>query len=84
MTSSACSGFSSQALTFASYPCLLLLVLHFAEQELSFELFARQFLDELHQPGFGLHEGFEPGVDFRVESELADQFFLTSLEMLLP
>jgi hypothetical protein len=25
------------------------MLLHFAEQELSFELFARQFLDELHQ-----------------------------------
>ena len=54
---------------------LLLLVPHFAEQELSFELFAWQFLDELHQAGFRLHKGFEPGIDFGVEFKLADQFF---------
>jgi hypothetical protein len=29
---------------------LALVVLHFAEQELSFELFARQFFDELTRP----------------------------------
>ena len=75
LTSSACSGLSSQALTLASYPCLLLLVLHLAEQELSFELFAREFLYELHQAGFRLHEGFQPGVDFGIEFELADQLF---------
>jgi hypothetical protein len=56
---------------------LLLLVPHFAEQELSFELFARKFLDELHQAGFGLHEGLEPGIDFGVEFKLADQFFFS-------
>ena len=54
---------------------LLLLVPHFAKQKLSFELFAWQFLDELHQAGFGLHKGFEPGIDFGVEFKLADQFF---------
>ena len=54
---------------------LLLLVPHFAKQELSFELFAWQFLNELHQAGFRLHKGFEPGIDFGVEFKLADQFF---------
>jgi hypothetical protein len=48
---------------------------HFAKQELSFELFPGQVLDELHQAGFGLHKGFEPGIDFGVEFKLADQFF---------
>jgi hypothetical protein len=52
-----------------------LLVPHFAEQELSFELFAWEFLNELRQAGFGLHKGFEPGIDFGVEFKLADQFF---------
>jgi len=63
---------------------LLLLVPHFAEQELSFELFAWQFLDELHQAGFRLHKGFEPGIDFGVEFKLADQVLLYFLVMLLP
>jgi hypothetical protein len=40
---------------------LALVVLHFAEQELSFEPFARQFLDELHQAGFRLHEKLRAG-----------------------
>ena len=53
---------------------LALLFLHFAEQELSFKLFARQFLDELHQAGFRIHEGFEPGANFGIELELAYQF----------
>ena len=56
---------------------LLLLVPHFAKQKLSFELFAWQFLDELHQAGFRLHKGFEPGIDFGVEFKLADQFFFS-------
>jgi hypothetical protein len=34
-------------------------------------------LDELYQAGFRLHESFESGVDFGVESELPDQFFST-------
>jgi hypothetical protein len=54
---------------------LLLLVPHFAKQKLSLELFPRKFLDELHQAGFRLHKGFEPGIDFGVEFKLADQFF---------
>ena len=56
---------------------LLLLVPHFAKQKLSLELFPRKFLDELHQAGFGLHEGLEPGIDFGVEFKLADQFFFS-------
>jgi hypothetical protein len=55
---------------------LLLLVLHLAEQELSFELFAWEFLYELHQAGFRLHEGLQPGVYFRVDFELTGQLFL--------
>ena len=43
-------------------PLLLVLILHLTEQELSFELFAWEFLHEFHQPGFRLHEGFQPGV----------------------
>jgi hypothetical protein len=42
---------------------LALLVLHFAKQELSFQLFAWQFLYELYQAGFRLHESFEPRVE---------------------
>ena len=57
-------------------PLLLLLVLHLAEQELSFELFAWEFLYELHQAGFRLHEGLQPGVYFRVDFELTGQLFL--------
>ena len=34
-----------------------------------------EFLDELYQVGFGLHKGFKADVDFRVESEPANQFF---------
>ena len=73
LTKSACSGFSSQALDPCTVVLPLIAIPHFAEQELSFELFARQFLDELNQAGFCLHEGFEPGVDFGVEFELANQ-----------
>jgi hypothetical protein len=73
LTNSACSGSSSQVLVVL----LLVAVAHLAEQELSFELIAGQFLNELYQVGFGLHEGFKAGVDFRVESELANQFFFT-------
>ena len=56
---------------------LLLLIPHFTKQELSLELFARQFLDELHQAGFRLHKGFELEIDFGVESKLANQFFFS-------
>jgi hypothetical protein len=54
---------------------LQLLVPHLAKQKLSLELFPRKFLDELHQAGFGLHKGLEPGIDIGVEFKLADQFF---------
>ncbi len=56
---------------------LLLLVPHFAKQKLSLELFPWKFLNELHQAGFRLHKGFEPGIDFGVEFKLADQFFFS-------
>jgi hypothetical protein len=51
-------------------PLPLFLILHLAKQELAFELLARDFLDELHQARFCLHEGVELGVDLRVDFEL--------------
>ena len=54
---------------------LLLLVLHFAQEELPLQLLAGEFLDVFDQAGFCLHEGVRPGVDFGVDFELLCQLF---------
>ena len=53
---------------------LLVAVLHLAEQEFPFQLFARQFLDVIDQTGLLLHEGIQFGVDLGVDFELFGQF----------
>jgi hypothetical protein len=52
----------------------LLLILHFAQEELPLQLLPRDLLYEVHESGFGPHESLQLRVDLGVDFELLGEF----------